>query len=83
MLHLLAGREVVLAGRHGGRLPDAMPATEGGQGLIRERGSAGHELLMDSHQIPLAGDPKIEDLLPIGFGFLRPLDFRDLGGVGA
>jgi hypothetical protein len=37
---------------------------------------------MDSYQIPLAGDPKLEDLLPIGFGFLRPLDYRDLGRVG-
>ena len=70
MLQLFARLEVVLAGRHGWRLPDALPATEGGQGLIRERGSAGAELFMDSHEIPLAGGEQLQDPLPVGFGFL-------------
>ena len=81
MLHLLARLEVVLARRHNGRLPDALPAAEGGQRRIRQRRAGGRQLLMDSHEIPLAGAQKIEDLFAVGFGFLRPLDFRHVGGV--
>ena len=81
VLHLLARLEVVLAGRHGGRLPDALPATEGGQGLVRELGSAGEELFMDSHQIPLATGEQLQDLLPVGLGFLGAAEFRHLGGI--
>jgi hypothetical protein len=58
-----------------------MPATEGGQGLIRERGSAGDELFMDSHEIPLASGEQLQDLWPVGFGFLGAVQFRDLGGT--
>ena len=83
MLHLYPGIEVILAHRHDRRLSDAVPAAECGQRWIRQLGAVCPELLMDSHQVPLAGDAKIENLLPIGFGFLRPLDFRDLCRVRA
>ena len=82
VLHLHARIEVILARRHDRGLADALPAAECRQRRIRQRRAARRKLLMDSHEIPLAGDPKIEDLLPVGFGFLRPLDFRNLGGVG-
>jgi len=83
VLHLHAGFEVILAYGHDRRLSDAVPAAECGQRRIGQLGTAGCQVLMDSHQVPLAGDPKIEDLLPIGFGFLRPLDFRNLRRVRA
>ena len=83
VLHLHPRFEVILACRHDRGLADALPAAESGQRRIRQPRPARRKLLMDSHQIPLAGDPKLEDLLPVGFGFLRPLDFRDLGRVGA
>jgi hypothetical protein len=82
MLHLHAGIEVILAHRHDRSLSDTLPAAECGQCRIGQRCATGPKFFMDSHQIPFAGDPKLEDLLPIGFGFLRPLDYRDLGRVG-
>src|SRR5450759_877201 len=36
---------------------------------------------MDSHEIPLARLQKVEDLFAVRFRFLRPLDFRHVGGV--
>ena len=81
MLHLHARFEMILARRHDRRLSDALPAAEPGQRRIRQRRAGRRQFLMDSHEIPLAGDQKIEDLLPVGFGFLRPLDFRNVGGV--
>ena len=81
MLHLLAGLKVVLARRHRRRLPDAMPATEGGQGRIGQHRAGGRDLLMDSHEIPLAGGEQLQDLLPVGFGFLGTVQFRHLGGI--
>jgi hypothetical protein len=50
-----------------------MPATERGQGLIRKRRPAGQQLFMDSHEIPLAGAEKLQDALPVRFGFLGAL----------
>jgi hypothetical protein len=83
VLHLHARLEVILARRHDRCLPDALPAAECGQRRIRQRRAARRQFLMDSHEIPLAGNQKLEDLLPVGFGFLRPLDFRHEGGVRA
>ena len=38
---------------------------------------------MDSHEIPLAPIEKLQDLLPVRFGFLRPRQLRHGGGVRA
>ena len=83
MLHLYTGFEVILTHGHDRSLSDAVPAAECGQCRIGQRCAAGSKFFMDSHQVSLAGDAKIEDLLPIGFGFLRPLDYRDLRRVRA
>ena len=54
VLHLHAGLEVILARGHNRRLPDALPAAERGQSLIRERRSAHLKLFMDSDKIAFA-----------------------------
>ena len=74
-LRLLARIEVVLTRRHGRRLPDSMPATECRQRGIRHLRACGHEFLMDSHEIPLALFEKLQDLLPVGFGFFGSVQF--------
>ena len=79
VLHLLAGLEVIPAGGHNGRLPDALSAAECRQSLIRECRAAEPQFLMDSHEIPLAGVQQFEDLLPVSLGLLRPLDLRHAG----
>lgn len=55
MLHLDARLEVITAGGYDGILSDALPAAEGCQRLIRQRRAIGEQLLMDSHEIALAG----------------------------
>jgi hypothetical protein len=81
VLHLHARLEVILPRRHDRCLSDALPAAERGQRRIRQRRAGRRQLLMDSHEIPLARCQEIEDLLPVGLGFLRPLDLRHAGGV--
>jgi len=81
VLHLHARIEVILTGWHDRSLRDALPAAESGQRRIRQCRAVRRQFLMDSHEIPLAGNQQIQNLLPVGFGFLRPLDFRNLVGV--
>jgi hypothetical protein len=50
---------------------------------IRQLRAARQQFLMDSHEIPLAPVEKLQDLLPVRFGFLRTLQFRHGGGVRA
>ena len=73
MLHFFAWIERELAHRFRRRLPDSVPAAEGGQCLVRQRRARGHQFLMDSHEIPLAAGEKLQDLLPVGFGLLGPV----------
>jgi len=74
MLHLLGGRKVILARRCWRRAADSVAPAERRQRGIRQLGAAGgHQLLMDSHEIPLALLEKLQDLLPVRFGFLRTL----------
>ena len=47
-----------------------VPAAERRQRGIRQLRACGHQLLMDSHEIPLARVEKLQDLLPVGFGLL-------------
>jgi hypothetical protein len=70
LLHLLARLKIVSTGGYHRRLADAMPAAEGGQGGIRQLRSTGQQIFMDSHEIPLAVAEKLQDLLPVGLGFL-------------
>ena len=70
MLHLFAGLKLVSAGRYHRRLADAVPPAERGQCRIRQLRPTGHQVFMDSHEIPLAVAEKLQDLLPVGFGFL-------------
>src|SRR5260370_21124471 len=65
------------------RLDETMSAAEGGRGLVGERRGAGHEFFMDPYKISLAAGQQLQDLLTIRFGFLRTLEHRHLGGVGA
>ena len=83
VLHFHAGLEVILARGHNRRLPDALPAAERGQSLIRQSRAAHLKLLMDSHKIPLAGSQKIQDLLAVGLCLFLPLNLRHIGGVQA
>lgn len=82
VLQFLAGPEVVLPDDLLWRLGEAMPATEGGQGLVGEYRPTGGQLLMDPHEIPFAAGQQLQDLLPIRFGLLRTLQDRHLRGVG-
>jgi len=54
VLLFLPRLEVVPAHRRLGLLADPFAATERGQGGVGQRGAAGHQLLMDSDQVPLA-----------------------------
>jgi hypothetical protein len=76
VLQLLAGLKVVTAGRHDWRLPDSMPAAEGGKRLVGHGRSAGRQLFMDPDQIPFAFLQQLEDLLAVGFGYLWTLQRR-------
>src|SRR5450759_1761769 len=83
VLHLHARIEVILARRFDRCLPDTLPAAETRQRLIRQHCAARRQILMDSHEIPLARLQKLEDLFAVRFRFFRPLDFRHVGGVRA
>jgi len=72
VLHLHARFEMILACRRRWLVSNTFPAAKRGQRRIGQRCAAGRQLLMDPHEIPLAGNQKLEDLLPVGFGFLRP-----------
>src|SRR3990172_5571107 len=83
VLHLLARAEVVLAGRLHGRVADAVAATEGGEGLVREGGAGLAELLVHADEVALAVDVERGDLGAVGVAQLRSLEARHLGGAGA
>src|ERR1039457_3192379 len=69
VLHLYAWIEMILARGHDRSLTDALPAAECGQRWIRQFRAARRQFFMDSHEIPLAGGEKIQNQLPVGFGF--------------
>jgi hypothetical protein len=69
MLKLLAGRKLILARWRWRCISDPVPSAERRQCLIRHLRACGHQVLMDSHEIPLALLEKLQDLLPVGFGF--------------
>jgi hypothetical protein len=73
MLHLLAGRKIILARRGWRCVSNSVPPAERRQCLIRHLRACGHQILMDSHEIPLALVEKLQDLLPVGFGLLGPV----------
>jgi len=73
MLKLLPGRKLILARRRWRRIADPVPPAERRQRLIRHLRACGHQILMDSHQIPLALIEKLQDLLPVWLGLLGPV----------
>ena len=79
MLHLCARLEVILPGRRYRFLSDAVPAAECGQRRVGQGRATCQQFFMDSHEIPLAGDGKLQDLLPVWFGLLRPVNLRHGG----
>ena len=70
MLQLLPGVEVVLAGGDFGFLSDAVTPAEGRQCRIRHVGSTAHQFFMDPNQIAFVTGQQLQDLNPVGFGFL-------------
>ena len=83
MLHLYARREIILARRYRRLVADRVPPAECRQRGIRQLRSARQQFFMDSHEIPLALLEKLQDLLAVRFGFLRPLQLGHGGGVRA
>ncbi|HLG95408.1 MAG TPA: hypothetical protein VKX49_03745 [Bryobacteraceae bacterium] len=81
MLEFRAGRKLILSRRYGRLVPDAVTPAERRQCGIRQRCATRQQFLMDSHEIPLALVEKLQDLLAVGFGFLRTLQLRHGGGV--
>ncbi len=78
MLQFFSGLEVVLPHWRLGRFGDSVPPTERRQRWIRQVCTTGDEFLMHSNQVPLALGQQLQDLLPVGFGFLRPHQRRHL-----
>src|SRR6516225_9223217 len=76
VLKLGSGWELIVTRWYGRRVSDSMPAAKRGQRWIGQLHTSRYQLLMDSHQIPLAAVEKLQDLLPVWFGFLRPLQLR-------
>jgi hypothetical protein len=75
VLHLLTGRELVLAGGARRRVADAVSATERGQRRVRQRHAVlRHQLLVDAHQVALAADEQRQDLVAQGLGLLGSRD---------
>jgi hypothetical protein len=50
-----------------------VPPAERRQCLIRHLRACGHQILMDSHEVPLALVEKLQDLLPVWLGLLGPV----------
>jgi hypothetical protein len=53
-------------------LADAVPTAKRRQCRIRNPSPAGHQFLMDSHEIPLADAEKFQNAVPVRFGLLGP-----------
>src|SRR5215475_6273432 len=83
VLKLLARGKVQMAHRYGRLVSDPVPPAKSRQRRVGKLGPFRRQLLMDSHQIPLALLEKLQDLLPIGFGFLWTLQLRHSAGVRA
>jgi len=76
VLNLLAGRKIIATRRYWWRVADSVPPAERRQCLIRHLRACGHQILMDSHEIPLALLEKLQDLLPVWLGLLGSVQFR-------
>jgi hypothetical protein len=79
VLDLLARLKIVAAGRDHRRLADAVAPAKRRQCRIRNLSPAGHQFLMDSHEIPFAVAEKFENALLVRFGLLGPAQLRDFG----
>ena len=70
MLQFLTRREVILAGGNFGFLSDAVTPAEGRQCRIRHLGAPADQFFMDPDQIAFVTGQQLQDLNPVGFGFL-------------
>jgi hypothetical protein len=78
VLHLLAGPEVVRAGRHRRHLADAVAPTIRGQPRVRRLDAARLQLLVHAHEVALARVVQRPDRLQLRREPLRPLQLRHL-----
>jgi len=76
MLQFFAGLEVVAAGGHFRFLSDTVPPAEGGQRGIGYVGATAHQFLMDPDQVAFVTGQQLQDLNPVGLGFLGPDQHR-------
>jgi hypothetical protein len=74
VLHLLRGREVVVADRHRRGVSDGMPPAKGRQRGIGDRDALGDELFVDADQIAAAAIDPLENLLAVGLRLLGALN---------
>ena len=79
MLSLFGRLKIVAASGDHRRLADAVPTAKRRQCRIRNLNPAGHQFLMDSHEIPLAVAEKLQNALPVRFCLLGSAQFRDFG----
>ena len=70
MLEFLTGFEVVAAGGDFRFLADAVAPAEGCQRWIRHLGATTDQFFMDPDQIAFVTGQQLQDLNPVGFGFL-------------
>jgi hypothetical protein len=73
VLNLLAGRKIIATRRHRRRVADSVPPAERRECLVRHFRACGHQVLMDSHEVPLALVEKLQDLLPVWLGLIGPV----------
>lgn len=82
MLHLLAGREVVVPDRCRRRVPNPMPPTKRSERGIGDRDTLGDQLFVHAHQIAAALLVQLDDLIAMRRGFLRPVKPGHRRGAG-
>jgi len=72
VLHLLAGREMVLSGAFFGGAPDALAAQKARERGVRDRDAGVSELLVDAHAVATAAEKELPHELEVGLERKRP-----------
>jgi len=76
VLQFFSRLKVILARSDLRLLPDAVTPAEGGQSRIRHIGPTAHQFFMDPNQIAFVTGQQLQDLNPVGFGFLGTDQYR-------
>jgi hypothetical protein len=76
VLHLLRGREVVVADGRRRRVADRMPPAERGQRRVGDRDALGDELFVDTDQIAAAAIDPLQNLVAVRLRFLGSFNPR-------